>query len=142
MSEIGDGFSRFDGLKQSAYWARLSCCNTEPIDKYDIENYNQFLQDKITNPTAADIAMQDTIREHRSAYFEDAIALPNKNKLEKYPENDVLVKTIEQNYKENYPKTGKLRQILIENNRFCLNCVRPKMTNKFEKLIIKLKSFI
>jgi uncharacterized protein YjaG (DUF416 family) len=52
-----------------------------------------------------------------------------------------MVKTIEKQENQNYPKTKKLRKVLIKNDNFDLYGVMPKLS-KSKKIILKLKSLI
>lgn len=139
MSETILGSSRWDNLKQVTYWARLSCQNDAKIDDIDIANYHDFLIEKQKNPVTANIAMQSSIRNSNA---DRRLMGCNIKELERAPENDYLVKSIRANYQKNYPNSGGLRNLLIGNDRFSLDFVKPKMTNKFQKLLIKLKSFL
>ena len=139
MSETILGGSRWDTLTNRAYWARVVLQSPSTPDKYDIGTYNAFLEEKCKNPVAADIALRDSIR--KSGYESSLIGY-NKALLERAPENDYLAKKLRTDSIKNYPNTGRLRNLLIEHDRFSLDSVRPKMTNKLQKLLIKIKSFL
>lgn len=133
------GGSRWDNLRNATKWAALSCDSPWIPDNIDINDYNRFLQEKVKNPVAAEIAMHEFSRKNNI----DSTALTgNRVRLERAPENDFLAKQLKTDYKKNYPKTGKMRWALISNNRFSLNEVKPKLTNCLKKLFIKLQAAI
>lgn len=136
MSETILGGSRWDNLVKQTYWARLSLQSSSGADEFDVDNYHDFLVEKRKNPTAASIAM------HNSAKRSGFAPFYNKSSLERSPENETLVKTLDNNFHKNYPNSGRLRNVLIEHDRFSLDFVKPKMTNHFQKFLIKIKSFI
>ncbi len=139
MSETILGGCRWDTLENKAYWARVVLNSSSKPDEYDIKSYNEFLQEKCKNNTAADIALRNSIRRSGG----ETSSLPyNKRLLERAPKNDYLAKKIQADYFTNYPYSGRLRNLLIENDRFSLSSVKPKMTNSLQKFLIKIKSFI
>lgn len=120
--------------------AQSSAAYAVNVDSYEIDRYNKFLQVKAKNPTAADIAMRAAEKQNLTPAY--LWYKRNVRLLEKSPENDVLVQQFKENYKQNYPKTGKLRKALIKNDRFQLDRVTPKMTSNLKKMFIKLTSII
>lgn len=139
MSETIIGGCLWDDLRQATQWAAFSCDSAWNVDKNDIYNYNGFLQEKVKNPVAAEIAMHEFSRKHN---IDPTTLTGNRIILERVPENDFLANKLKTDYKKNYPKTGKIRRALIYNDRFALNEIKPKLTNSLKKLFIKLQATI
>lgn len=139
MSETIIGGNRWDSLSRKADLARISCQSSCEIDEIDIANYNEYLLEKKKNPTVAKIAIVESmIKSNTETYLTGY----NRSMLERVPENETLVKSIYEKELKSYPNTGRLRNVLIQEGRFSLNSVTPKITNKLKKIIIKIKSFI
>lgn len=139
MSEYCEGGYRFENLYSKAYWAKREM--NVPARKLDFGQaeyeYKMFLEEKVEQPTRANIAMAEVIR-NTGVNMEFFL---NKSNLEASPELDCLVKTIEDHELKNYPKTRKLRDILtVENMR--LNEVSPKINSKLKKLFVKFMAKI
>ena len=139
MSEYCEGGYRFENLYSKAYWAKREM--NVPARKLDFGQaeyeYKMFLEEKVAQPTRANIAMAEVIR-NTGVNMEFFL---NKSNLEASTELDCLVKTIEYHELKNYPKTRKLRDILtVENMR--LNEVSPKINSKLKKLFVKFMAKI
>lgn len=138
--EILEGFGRFDRFYDNAYYCK------NQIDKsgnhFDLEyakdDYINFLNNRLENPTIADTAMRKVVKQQPYKNPEHTI-INNLGDLESVPEIDKLVRKDAKNYhKTLYPKTGTLRQTLIENDRIALDTVTPKLTG-LKKLLLRLK---
>ena len=104
------------------------------------ESYRDFLFLKIKSPTIADIAYFEGIKKTDLKFpenFKDNIASISEDSIIKY-----LLSSINKQNDRDFFKTEKLRKILINNDRFSLDCVKPKLDSKWQKIILKLKSMI
>ena len=137
MSIMIDGpISRFAGLKHAAYWTKMHCDTTLRIDKERaIKHYEKFLKYRIKNPTIADIAFQEVIG--KNGLFCPTHFEKNVKTLHSDPGITGLFHIVQEKIKNLYPKTKNIRKKLIENNRFRLESVTPKM-NKLQKLLFKI----
>lgn len=140
MSETILGGARFDNIygHAASYKKQL---DSNPA-WYDEElaqiRTEDFLKDRIKNPTIADAALHRYVKKHpyTSSSYQ---VINNMADLEKTPGVDTLIKQNCENYKKLYPKTGRIRETLIDNSRIDLYKVNPKLTG-IKKLLLKLKT--
>ena len=112
---------------------------TQEISK-SCDTYRDFLFLKLQSPTIADIAYYEEIIKFPlkfSQNFKNNIASISQDSFIKY-----LLSMINKQNDRDFSKTEKLRKILINNDRFSLDCVKPKLDSKWQKIILKLKSMI
>jgi hypothetical protein len=127
-------------LKTSAYWTNTHLNSRFATNNESAtEHYAQFLTEKLKRPTVANIVMKDIQKEHPITF--PLIYILKKEKLEKTPKIRNLLNSIIKQDKNLYPKTSKLRFVLLEDNRFNLNSIKPKLF-KLKKFVLKLKSII
>lgn len=138
MSEICDGFGRFDRLKRDTAF-NISNLHNRFFDKEDYkDDYKELLERRLENPTICDIAVNEELKKRK---FNDSIIASRTNNLLKDTDIFELSKKCNEKIKTNYPVTSKLRANLIDADRFCLDFVKPK-ASKIQKILIKLKSII
>ena len=115
---------------------RFSKKNLQDI-YYRTKDYREFLELKYQYPTIADIAMQQKLVETpgKSKHF-----IQNINMISEYSDIGNLNYLINRQKETKFPKTKILREQLIKNNRFNLDYVTPKLTSKWQKLVLKMKS--
>ena len=135
MSEIMDGFGRFDDLYRKAYWAKISLDRTANWfdEESALDDCVEYLKERRKNRTAGDIAYAEVIRKNPLGETDYS---KNLRILERNPEVDSLLKESRNFNAKNYPKTGRVRNTLIKNNRFRLYEVLPKLTG-FSKFVMK-----
>ena len=107
---------------------------------YRSHDYKDFLMLKMTSPTVADIAFQEELSKKSLKYpkeFNANLEYINEDSIVKY-----IQTLIEHKQSIIYEKTGRLRKILINNDRFSLDYVKPKLESKWKKFVLKLKSVI
>ena len=105
---------------------------------YRTREYKDFLDVIYKNSTIAKIAEQEDINK-------STLRFPKvyKENLKIVLENPLIQDTlilIDKKEKELYPKTQKIRNILIKNDRFSLDFVKPKIESGLLKMLLKLKS--
>ena len=101
--------------------------------------YKEFLNERMNNPTIARIADYEYTSKHPVQYFYDYYE--NKHQLVRSPEIDTLLKASKKAEKEKYPKTRILRIGLINEGRFELGQVKPKITG-FKKFLLRLATIL
>jgi hypothetical protein len=140
VKSVGENSSNFAEAITAASRVRSHFNTRYNADKETmIEHYKDFLNTKLENSTIADLAMQDVLKKQPITH--PLIYSSKQKRLEREPEVDELVLRVNNQYKENYPKTGDIRKTLIENDRVSLESIQPKAT-KLEKFILKLKSIV
>ena len=136
MAEIIIGESLYDDIYTKAYWAKHSLDRSSR--HFDLEDaaYEcaDYLKIRQKNRTLSDIAYAEVIR--KNPISNDVAYSKNIKALESVPEADILLKEARTFNHNNYPKTGKIRNLLIFNNRFRLYEVLPKLTG-FSKFAMK-----
>ena len=137
--EIIEGYRRFEDIRSKAYYAHSQINRKFAFfDKeWAKEEYLTYIKEWISNSTRAKIAMHEVVNNNpkSSDYF------LNKRLLLKDPilkNADSYVKSYE---KDMYPKTLKLRNNLIKNDRINLDSVTPKLSG-LKKLLLKLKTMV
>lgn len=138
MAEIILGGSRFDQVKSHAFWHNKHLDTRLAFNPDNIDDTLEHLKDCNEHPTIGLIARRKTLengpyypyhyKKNKAACF---------NVLEVKTMNDIFEST----YKKLYPKTGKIRQILIDNKRINFSEVMPKL-KPMEKFIFGLKNII
>ena len=142
MSETILGGAKYDNIyNHAASYKKQLDSNPAWYDK-DLAQIRteDFLRDRIKNPTIADAALQRYVKRHpyKSQKFQ---LINNLADLEKTPGVDVLIKQNHENYKKLYPKTGSIRETLIKNDRIDLYKVTPKLKG-VKKFLLKLKTML
>jgi hypothetical protein len=132
--------NHYKKLEKSAFWVHRCLDTPNSFDEEDITHYKDFLSEKSKSPLIADIIMNDVQKTYTRRYPK-AYYFAKKEEMENVSELKPLVESINKQNKSLYPKTGKLRQTLISNNRFHLFYVKPKL-HMLDKFILKLRSFI
>ena len=92
------------------------------------------------SPTVADIAFREELTKSPLKFprnFKMNLDYMNEDSIIKY-----IQTLIEHRQSIIYEKTGRLRKILINNDRFSLDYVKPKLESKWKKFVLKLKSVI
>lgn len=137
--EISEGFNRFEDLRAKAYYAHSGVNRKFAYfdKKMAKRDYLTFINERMSNSTQAKIAMHEVVNNDSKSrdYF------LNKRLLLKDPilkNADSYVKSYE---KDMYPKTLKLRNNLIKNDRINLDSVTPKLSG-LKKLLLKLKTMV
>ena len=137
--EICIGEGRFSNIRSSAYWYKHSLDKQPRHFDSEIAAMDglNFMEQKLKNPTYADLAMRDVIKTKPIKYpqFIDR----NLKILERNPEFDSLAGKVEKKICQIYPKSYPIRKALIKNDRVTLNWdVMPKLSG-FKKFMLKLK---
>lgn len=107
---------------------------------YRCHDYKDFLFLKMTSPTVADIAFREELTKSPLKFprnFKMNLDYMNEDSIIKY-----IQTLIEHRQSIIYEKTGRLRKILINNDRFSLDYVKPKLESKWKKFVLKFKSVI
>lgn len=137
--EMCENISRWNLLRQNVYNACQSLKTHDKIKNQDIASFKELLREQYKNSTRVEIAMRERLIKTNERIRH---MLKNRNNLEKISENYFMSQEIKANYQKNYPKSGNIRRALIENDRFKLNYVTPKLTSTFRKILIKLQSLL
>lgn len=136
MSEIGDGFSRFDNIRRNAYWALTELDSRLPLDSSTIEDYSRHIKDKINHPTTGMLAMREMERKPLN------YPLSYRSNLDMFEKRIAETSELTQEFNELmdklYPKTRKLREYIIKHDRVKLNFIKPKSGNKIFKKLVSL----
>lgn len=142
MSETILGGARFDDIYgHAANYKRQLDSNPAWYDEELAQiRTEDFLKDRIKNPTIADAAMHRYVKRYPFESPKYQI-INNIADLEKTPVVDTLIKQDRENYKKLYPKTGRIREALIQNDRIDLYKVTPKLKGA-KKLLLRLKTMI
>lgn len=101
-------------------------------------DYKEFLQMKLNNSTIAGIAMQEEMTTHPLRFpdeYKQNLAI-----FSRYSDFTNIFDMLKKQKEELYPKTGCLREVLIKENRFSLDYVKPKLISKYQKLALKIRS--
>lgn len=135
--EIELGGSRFDSVCHNAYWHNVHLNTTlRVIDEDVCDDTIKHLDDCIENPTIGLVARKKTLSDDLVWRYND-----NKKHLFSIPavkdRNDVF----ESKFVKLYPKTGKLRKLLIEEKRVVLNDI-PKKMGMLKKVAFRLVHFV
>lgn len=120
----------------NAYRLHQALAQKKIDEQKGVDLYRQHYNDQFNNPTLAGIAMQSIIKKYP---VEDSyIYFENMFEIEKNPELNLLCKIAVDKYDRLYPKTGSIREKLINYDRFdySSNKIKPKM-NLLKKLRIK-----
>lgn len=137
--EIMDGFNQYDNIYNKAYWAKNEL--DRPKRYFDVDfakdSYSEFLLERQKNRVQGDIAFAEALRKKPIRYKQDYT--DNFKSLVNEINDSALIFEAENFNLKNYPKTSKIRNILVENNRFRLDEVLPKLTG-LKKLAMKLKT--
>lgn len=138
--ELGP-FPKYENARYNAYWARVGIDTRLKIDDYNIDDYKAHLKDCRENPTIGLLANRKYITGKPMNY--PIYARRNLHYLEKQPEINTLIKSLENKIKTLYPKTKHLREYIIDNGRVLLDGIeQSKKYTAFNKLAIFLKKFI
>lgn len=105
---------------------------------YRNQEYKDFLDVVYKNPTIAKIAEQEAINKS-TLRFPKVYKENLKMVLDNSMIQDALMR-INKKEQKLYPKTQKIRNILIKNDRFSLDLVKPKIELSLLKLLLKIKS--
>ena len=139
--EIMDGYNKYDNIYNNAYWAKHEL--DRPSRYFDMDyakdRYLDYLSERQKNRTEGDIAFAEVLRKQPLRYkrgYND-----NFKKLASEFVDNALIVEAEAFNQKNYPKTCQLRNTLIQNNRFRLDRVMPKLS-KFQKIAMKFKAII
>ena len=107
---------------------------------YRTRDYRDFLTLKLKNSTIADIAYFEEINQKPLRYpqkFKTNIENIKTDSIVKYMQD--IIQSRQGNL---FPKTARLRNILIKKDRFSLDYVKPKLDSKWQKFVIKFMSVI
>lgn len=120
--------------RSNAYWARTHLDTRFKPDADDAQAIIDHLKDCRENPTRGLIARRAVKKKpHYPGFYER-----NKAILAKMPEVKQQHDLFEKTYKELYPKSGKTRKALIDNQNVFFRHVKPKMDG-LTKAIFKFK---
>ena len=99
-----------------------------------------FFEKRIKSPTSAAVAYSEAINDMISMSDKKQIELYNSNmaKLKTNPQISQLIEQYNTTVEKAYPKTNTLREVLINENRFEIGKVKPKL-NQLQKLKFALK---
>lgn len=120
MSEIILGGSRFDDINSHAFWANAHLDTRLRLDKdFLSDNYNH-LQDCINHPTTGLLAAKKN-----RTYNYPSCYNRNLKDLKSIPSMRDSFDRFETKFSKLYPKTGRARKFLINNESIVLNYVKP-----------------
>ena len=131
---------KFDRVKTNAQTAKLILETKRLSHSYDhnIEQIQRHLDDCNYHPTTGLLARQKYI-ENAPKIFPGRF-IRNKETLKSHPTFQYLNGILEDTLNKLYPKTKKIRQYIIQNNRIDLDYVtRAKGYNLIDKLKIFLR---
>ncbi len=132
--ELEIGSNPYSHYRSNAYWSRVHLDTRFKPDADDAQSIIDHLRDCTENPTRGLIARREvTKKPHYPGYYER-----NKSILAKMPEVKQQHDLFEKTFKKLYPKTGKARKALINNQNVFFRYVKPKMDD-FTKAIFKFK---
>ena len=124
MSETILGGSRFDDINRHAFWANAHLDTRLRLDKDFLnDNYKQVL-DCVNHPTTGLLAAKKN-----RTYNYPSCYRRNLNDLLSIPSMRDLFDRFETKFNRLYPKTGKLREFLIDKSRLSFERILPKMSH-------------
>lgn len=133
--EIIEGGCRYESIRNNAFWNNASLDTKFHPDASDCEQAVNHLIDCKKQPTVALLAR----KKYRTNNYPDFFT---RNLFELY-ESSKSVQNADMAYRQTfnklYPKTGKARKLLINNESIVLNYVKP-IQKTFKRILIKLAS--
>lgn len=127
-----DGGSPFEKVRYNAFWHNAHLDTTLSVNRGQMEDTLNHLDDCIKNPTIGLLARREAAKNvpNYDTFYR------NEQTMFSYPEvrrkNSILERRIE----ALYPRTADLRNKLIDSKRVILRYVKPKMSMP-RKLILK-----
>ena len=88
-------------------------------------DYKNHLQDRIEYPTTARLAKHELFDKARKFHDENIIWRNEQIVLNQDPDAAKLAKTLKQKLNKLYPRTKKVREYIIKDDRLSLDCVKP-----------------
>ncbi len=129
------GGSRYESIKHNAHWNNVHLDTKFHPEGSDIDTAINHLVDCKEKPTVALLARKKYRTNNYPQYFQ-------RNLFELY-NSSKWVRKADMEYRETfnslYPKTGKARKLLINNESIILNYVKP-IEKSFKRTLIKLMS--
>ena len=89
------------------------------------EDYKKHMKDRIEYPTTARLAKHELFDRARKVYDTNIIWRNEQIVLNQDPEAAQLAKALKQKMKKLYPKTRKVREYIIKDDRISLDCIKP-----------------
>lgn len=133
--EIIEGGCKYESIRNNAFWNNASLDTKFHPDASDCEQAVNHLIDCKNQPTVALLAR----KKYRTNNYPDFFT---RNLFELY-ESSKSVQNADMAYRQTfnklYPKTGKARKLLINNESIVLNYVKP-IQKTFKRILIKLAS--
>ena len=119
--EIIEGGCRYEKIRHNAHWNNVTLDTRLRPEKSDINTAINHLVDCKENPTVALLARKKYRTNNYPQYFK-------RNLFDLYKSSKAL-RNADLAYRETfnslYPKTGKARKLLINNESIVLNYVKP-----------------
>ena len=133
--EIIEGGCRYETIRNNAFWNNVNLDTRFHPDASDCEQAVNHLIDCKNQPTIALLARKKYRTNNYPDYF-------TRNLFELY-ESSKSVQNADIAYRETfnklYPKTGKARKLLINNESIVLNYIKP-IQKTLKRTLIKLVS--
>jgi hypothetical protein len=133
--EIIEGGCKYETIRNNAFWNNANLDTRFHPDASDCEQAVNHLIDCKNQPTIALLAR----KKYRTNNYPDFF---RRNLFEMY-ESSKSVQNADIAYRQTfnklYPKTGKARKLLINNESIVLNYVKP-IQKTFKRILIKLAS--
>lgn len=133
--EIIEGGCKYERIRNNAFWNNANLDTRFHPDASDCEQAVNHLIDCKNQPTVALLAR----KKYRTNNYPDFFT---RNLFELY-ESSKSVQNADMAYRQTfnklYPKTGKARKLLINNESIVLNYVKP-IQKTFKRILIKLAS--
>ncbi len=114
------GGNRFSKLENHAYWANVNLDTRFHVDKDSVDYNHKQIQDCINHPTTGLLAAKKYKTYNYIHCYER-----NYKELLTIPLIKNATDYFESKFQKLYPKTGKARKFLINNNNIVLNYVKP-----------------
>lgn len=120
--EIDSGSSRYSNIRQNAFWNNAHLDTRFHIQRENALDTMKHLQDCFNNPTRGLLARREAkgVPNYPGHYSRNEKALYN------IPVVNSTNERFEKEFKKLYPRSGKARKYLIENENVVLNYVKPK----------------
>lgn len=129
------GGCRYENIRYNAHWNNISLDTKFHPDASDVSTVINHLEDCKNFPTVALLAR----KKYRTNNYPDCFT---RNLFELY-ESSKSVQNADIAYRETfnklYPKTGKARKLLINNESIVLNYIKP-IQKTFKRTLIKIMS--
>lgn len=129
---------KYVDARYNAYWTKIGIDTNFSPDNGTIKDYKLHLMDCEKHPTIGLLARKKFITGTPMNYPETA----NRNIrfMERQPEIRTLLESIDTKIKELYPKTKKIREYIIDNERVIFDRIeKNKKYSLFNKLAILCK---